>query len=337
MRAIVHSRYGPPDHLAVRSDVPLPDVGPTDVLVRVAAASLNAGDWRLVRGSPALVRLGAGLRRPRDGRLGVDVAGDVERVGDTVTGLVPGQPVFGMVRAGALAEYASGLWFVPMPAGLTYQQAAAVPAAGCTALQAVRQHALVRPGMRVMVIGAGGGVGTFAVQIARADGAAVTAVSRASAAGHLDALDLDRLVATRDLERAARARQHDVIIDVGGHLDIGSARAGLAPGGRLVLVGAGAGPGGPVTRFIGAAVRARVLRQPVTAFIAAPRTFLSDLQALAALLEAGAVRPVIDAVVPLERTAEAIRTLERRLARGKVVVTVQPGRDASRDREDRGD
>jgi NADPH:quinone reductase-like Zn-dependent oxidoreductase len=323
VRAIVQNAYGDPaDVLQLRDDAPIPALRDDGVLIRVRATSVNAGDWRKVRASPVLVRFGGGMRRPRDQGVGVDVAGEVEAVGPAATGLAIGDRVFGMVRSGAFAEYVTEGWFERIPAGVTFEAAAAVPAAACTALQAVRDHGQVRSGQRMLVNGAGGGVGTFVVQVARAFGAEVTAVSTADKA---DALRLAGAptVIDRALEDFTKAgRTWDVVVDVGGALDIGRALRTLSDGGRLVLVGAGRGPGGPLTRFLGAALRSAVRKQPVTAFIAAPAGFGENLRTVAGFLEDGSVAPVIDRVVPLAEAAAAIRYVETGAACGKVVITI---------------
>ena len=318
MKAIVQERYGSPDLLRL-TDVDTPALEDDRVLVRVRAASVNAGDWRRVRGSPFIVRMAEGLRRPRLGALGVDAAGQVEAIGKDVTHLQPGDEVFG-VRTGAFAEYVSGRTFMPKPANLTFQQAAAVPVAGCTALQALRDKGGVQPGQRVLVNGAGGGVGTFVVQIARALGAEVSAVTSTA---HLDlvrSIGADHVIDYSREDFTRTGQRHDLIIDVGGNRSISDCRRALTPDGTIVLVGAGKGYLGPVARLIGGLVRSRLLKQRIIAFIASVTR--EDLLTLKGLIEAGQVTPVIDRTYPLSETSEAVRYLETGQARGKVVITI---------------
>lgn len=318
MRAIIHERYGSPDHLRV-GEVEKPSVGPEQVLVRVRAASVNAGDWRRVRADPVLVRLVEGVRRPKDPLLGGDVAGVVEDVGPGVADLRPGDKVYG-IRTGALAEYVAGKNFVVKPANVTFEEAAAIPIAGVTALQSVRDRGGVRAGERVLVNGAGGGVGSFVVQIAKADGAEVTAVTSTDKVELLRSMGADRVIDYRRDDFTDGGRQYDVVIDPGGNRSVRDLRRVLAPGGRLVLVGAGHGPGGAIGRLVGGIVRTRVLRQPVVMFMAAVRR--DDLVALRELVEGGMVRPVVDRIYPLEQTGEALKYLETGTVSGKLVITV---------------
>lgn len=318
MRAIIQERYGSPDDLRI-GDVEKPSVGPDQVLVRVRAASVNAGDWRRVRADPFVARLVEGVRRPKNPLLGGDVAGVVEEVGPGVADLRIGDEVYG-IRTGALAEYVAGKNFVVKPANVTFEEAAAIPIAGVTALQSVRDRGGVRAGNAVLVNGAGGGVGSFVVQIAKADGAEVTAVTSTDKLELLRSIGADHVIDyTRD-DFARGARRYDVIIDPGGNRSVRDLRRVLAPGGRLVLVGAGHGMGGAMGRLIGGIVRKRVLRQPVVMFIAAVRR--DDLVALRELVEAGRVRPVVDRRYPLEQTGEALKYLETGTVAGKVVITV---------------
>lgn len=319
MRAIIQDRYGAPEILRI-GDVEKPTPQPNQVLVAVHASSINAGDWRRVRADPVIVRFVEGIRRPREQLLGGDAAGVVEAVGSEVTDLGVGDEVYG-IRTGALAEYVAGKSFVRKPANLSLEEAAAVPIAGVTALQAVRDRGGVRPGHRVLVNGAGGGVGSFVTQIAAADGAEVTAVTSAGkidmvrSCGAAHAIDYTRDDFTRSSAR------YDVIIDPGGNRSVRHLRRVLAPGGRLVLVGAGHGLGGAMGRFAGGAIRTRVLRQPIEMFIAAVRT--DDLRTLAQLIEAGKVRPIIDRTYPLEETPAALRYVESGKVAGKVVIRIR--------------
>jgi NADPH:quinone reductase-like Zn-dependent oxidoreductase len=319
MKAIIHDRYGSPDVMRL-GEVAMPNLPDDAVLVRVRATSINAHDWHMLRGKPYIARLSEGLRRPKSNVLGIDVAGTVEEVGVNVTHVKPGDDVYGS-RSGAFAEYISGRNMVPMPSGLTYEQAAAVPTAGQTALQGLRDHAAVRPGERVLVNGAGGGVGSFAVQIAGALGAEVTAVTRTDNVelmrrlGAVEVIDYSR----DDFTRAGR--RYDVILDAGGSRSLSDMRRALTADGRLILVAPGSGQWvGPLARMAAAAVASRFSRQRVRAFLA--KVNRDDLLALKELLEAGKVRPVIDRTYPLAQVPEAIRYVESGGVCGKVVITV---------------
>lgn len=320
MRAIVQDRYGSPDRLRL-AEVDPPSLTENGVLVRVHASSINAGDWRRVRAAPFIIRAAEGWRRPRNPLLGGDAAGVVEAVGSAVTHLAPGDRAYG-IRTGAFAELVNGRSFVRMPDSLGFDEAAAVPIAGVTALQAVRDHGHVRPGHRVLVNGAGGGVGSMAVQIAKADGAVVTAVTGPRTADVVGSLGADRVIDYTQEDFTRTARDHDLVIDIGGNRPIRALRRTLGPGGRMVLVGAGAGRLGPMTRLAGGLIRMRLLRQPIATFIAAVR--VEDLITLTELIDAGKLRPVIDRPFPLEQVPEALRYVESGQARGKVVITIEP-------------
>jgi NADPH:quinone reductase-like Zn-dependent oxidoreductase len=320
MRAIVQDRYGSPDDLRV-AEVDPPSLTDNGVLVRVHASSINAGDWRRVRAAPFVIRAAEGWRRPRNPMLGGDAAGIVEAVGSAVTHLTPGDRAYG-IRTGSFAELVNGRSFVRMPDAIGFEEAATVPVAGVTALQAVRDHGRIRPGDRVLVNGAGGGVGSMVVQIARADGAEVTAVTGPRTIDLVGSLGADRVIdyIREDFTRIAGG--HDLVIDVGGNRPIRALRRTLGPGGRIVMVGAGAGRLGPMTRLAGGLIRMRLLRQPIVTFLAAVR--VEDLDALTALIEAGKLRPVIDRTYPLDQVPDALRYVESGQARGKVVITIEP-------------
>lgn len=318
MRAIVQDGYGGPEVLRI-GDVAVPDIPDEAVLVRVLASSVNAGDWRRMRGAPVLVRLVEGMRRPRNPLLGGDAAGVVEAVGGRVTHLRPGDEVYG-IRSGAFAEYVSGRNFVRKPAGLSFEEAAAIPIAGVTALQAVRDHGALREGQRVLVNGAGGGVGTFAVQIARALGGRVTGVTRSDSVDLVRRLGAEEVIDHADQDFTRIGDRFDLVVDLGGNRSIRDLRRILAPGGRLVLTGAGRGSVGPMTRLLGGQLRMRVLRQPVAVYIAAVRR--EDLETLGGLVDAGQVRPVIDRSYPLDGVPEALRLLESGGVRGKIIIGV---------------
>jgi NADPH:quinone reductase-like Zn-dependent oxidoreductase len=319
MKAIVSDRYGSPDVMKL-GEVDKPEVTDDGVLVRVRATSVNAHDWHSLRGQPYIMRMGGGLRRPKTTVLGIDAAGTVEAVGTNVTDLQPGDEVFG-VRSGAFAEYVSGRNFVPMPAGLTFEQAAAAPVAGLTALQGLRDKGGIQPGQRVLIYGAGGGVGTFAVQIAKVLGAEVTGVTSTDNVELVRSLGADRVIDyTR--EDFTRSRQrYDVILDIGAKRPLWKYRRVLAPDGTLVLVGGSAGRWiGPIARALGALLMSRFSSQTLRPFLSDINK--DDLLALKDLIEAGRITPVIDRTYQLSEIAQAMRHLETGHARGKIVITV---------------
>ena len=327
MKAIRFDRYGPPEVLELR-DVAMPAVGDDDVLVRVRAASVNPLDWHFMRGSPYLVRLVAGLSRPRAsaGRLGADMAGTVEAVGKNVTAFRSGDEVFGgLDDRGTLAEYLSirhDAAVLAKPAGLTFEQAASVPVAAVTALQALRDKGRIQPGHRVLVNGASGGVGTFAVQLAKAFGAEVTGVCSTHNIHTAASIGADHVIdyTAGDFTRA-RGR-YDLVVDIAGNRTLAQTRRVLVPKGVLVAVG---GPNkgrwiGPLGRSVRMALLSPAVRQRMVFFLAHQNE--ADLAVLRELLEAGKVTPVIDRTYPLSEIAEAIGYLEQGHARGKVVITV---------------
>lgn len=319
MKAIVSTRYGSPDVMQLQ-EVDKPEVTDDGALVRVRATSVNPYDWHSLRGEPYVMRLGSGLRRPQTTVLGIDVAGIVEAVGKNVTDLQPGDEVFG-VRSGAFAEYVSGRNFVPTPVGLTFEQAAAVPVAGLTALQALRDKGAVQPGQRVLIYGAGGGVGTFAVQIAKAFGADVTAVTSTSNVAVVRSIGADRVIDYNRDDFTRSGQRYDLVLDIGAKRPLWKYRRVLEPDGTLVLVGGSAGRWiGPVVRAMGALALSRFVSQTLRPFLSDVNK--EDLLLLKELIEAGKVTPVIDRTYPLSETADAIRYLETGRARGKVVITV---------------
>jgi NADPH:quinone reductase-like Zn-dependent oxidoreductase len=320
MQAVVYRRYGSPNVLKLE-EVAKPIPGDDEVLVRVRAASLNALDWHLVRGEPYVARIGA-LRKPEPSTPGVNVAGVVEAVGRNVTLLRPGDEVFGNKRRGC-AEYVSGRpdLFVPKPAGLTLEQAAAIPTAGVTALQALRDHGALRPGQKVLINGAAGGVGTFAVQIAKALGGEVTAVCSTQNVELARSLGADHVIDYSQADFARTGERYDLVVDVAASRSVRTLRRVVKPRGTLVLVGASKGRWiAPLARFFGAKLLSRFVSQDLTWFMADIRR--EDLVALKDLVEAGQVTPVIDRTYPLSQTADALRYLETMHARGKVVITV---------------
>jgi NADPH:quinone reductase-like Zn-dependent oxidoreductase len=322
VKAIVHREYGSPTRvLELRSDVEQPVPAANEVLVRVRASSVNSGDWRAVTADPFIVRLfGGGLLRPKSPFVGVDAAGIAEAIGDEVTDVDVDDEVYGM-RNGAFAEYVAGRSFVRKPANLSLAEAAAVPAAACTALQALRDQGNLRSGERVLVNGAGGGVGTFTVQLARAFGATVHATTTADKLELLRSLGADHVIDYEREDFTRAGHRYDLIVDCGGRPSVAAFRRALSPAGRLVLVAAGKGRLGALGRFIGGQLRRRLLRQHVIVFIAgAP--FEENLLTLKELIEANKVRPVIDRTYPLERAAEAVAYAATERVAGKVVITI---------------
>lgn len=320
MRAVIQRRYGGPEVLELAT-VPRPALAADAVLVRVRAASLNALDWHIMRGRPFVARLGEGLRRPKRPIRGADMAGVVEAVGSAVTSLRVGDEVFAG-KGQALAEYVAGpeRVFLPKPAGLSFVEAAAIPVAGGTALQALRRPGELRAGQRVLVTGGGGGVGTFAVQLAKALGAHVTATTSPSKVDLVTSLGADRVLDyTRD--DIVAAGPFDLVIDVAAAPSLGELARALAPDGALVVVGPDRGDWlGAVRRPLSAAIRSRLGSRRLLPFLASASR--ESLETLAGLAADGRIRPVIDRVLPLEQAAEAMAIVGSRQARGKVVLEV---------------
>jgi NADPH:quinone reductase-like Zn-dependent oxidoreductase len=321
LRAIVGTEYGPPEGLELR-EIDTPVVDADRVLVRVRAASVNPLDWHVMRGLPYLVRITDGLRRPKQSVRGVDVAGQVEAVGKDVTRFRPGDEVFG-TGPGAFAEYASAgeAKLVLKPADLTFEQAAAVPVAGITALQALRDKGQIQAGQKVLVNGAAGGVGTFAVQMAKVFGTDVTGVCSTKNVELVRSIGADHVIdyTLEDFTRAAQ--RYDLILDAVGNHSVREFRRALTPKGTLVLVGGGHGNWiGPLALPLRAVAVSRFVGQRMLLLLA--KITDADLAALAELIEAGKITPVIDRTYPLDEVPEAIRYLEAGHARGKVVITV---------------
>ena len=322
MKAIVYDRYGSPDVLELM-DVETPVAKDDEVLVRVRATSANPHDWHLIRGLPYFVRLIKGLTKPKKASIpGVDVAGQVEAVGGNVRGFQPGDDVFAGVEEGGFAEFTSvsADMLRPKPPSLTFEQAAAVPAAGFSALQALRDKGKVRPGQKVAINGASGGVGTFAVQIAKAWGAEVTGVCGSRNVDMVRSLGADHVIDYTQEDFTRRGQRYHVILD-NGYRSLSDCRRALTPSGTLVLVG---GTTGRWIDGLGRELKARALapivRHRLRPFLAKPDG--EDLTLLTELIEAGEVKPVIDRTYPLSEAPDAIRYLEEGHARGKVVITV---------------
>jgi NADPH:quinone reductase-like Zn-dependent oxidoreductase len=323
VKAITYHRYGSPEVLEFQ-EVDEPAVHDDDVLVRVRAASANPRDWHFMRGLPAFMRLQFGLRRPKHSGLGSDIAGQVEAVGGNVTRFRPGDEVYADIVMGGFAEYASvpEAFLAPKPANLTFEEAAAVPLAALTALQGLRDRGRVQPGQRVLVIGAGGGVGTFAVQLAKWLGAEVTGVCGTAKADLVRSLGADHVVDYTREDVTRGGRRYDLVFQLAGTQAPSDLRRALTPTGTLLL-SSGESDGrliGPVDRIIKALLLAPFTRQRLVPFVA--RRSGDDLRLMTALIEAGTVAPVIDRTYPLADVPEAIRHLEQGHARGKVVITV---------------
>ena len=314
--------YGSADLLEVRT-VARPTTAGADVLVSVSAAGLDRGAWHIMTGQPYLMRIaGFGLRRPKNRGLGSELAGVVESVGPDVTGMAPGDAVFGIGRA-SFAQYAlapSGK-LAAMPANLTYAQAAAVPVSGLTALQALRDKGHIEAGQKVLIIGASGGVGTFAVQIAKALGAEVTGVCSTAKVDLVRSLGADDVIDYTAGDISKSNRRYDLVLDIGGNRSLTTLRRMLAPKGTLVIVG---GEGGGRWFGIGRQLRAIALspfvRQRLGTLIASENS--NDLDTLRAMIEDGAVTPVLDRTCSLAEIPEAMRDLEAGRVRGKVVAAI---------------
>jgi NADPH:quinone reductase-like Zn-dependent oxidoreductase len=335
MWAIVQDRYGSPDDLELR-EITQPAIRDDEVLVRVHAASLHPDVWHVVRGVPYVLRImGSGLRRPKDPVPGIDMAGRVESVGEKVTRFRPGDEVFGEIvrgiiqwrNGGAFAEYAAApeAKLALKPANLTFEQAAAVPTSGLIAYQAVHRQGHVQPGQRVLINGAGGGVGTFAVQLAKAEGAEVTAVDSASKQDLLRSIGADRVIdfAKEDFTEGGG---YDVIVDIPGNRSFADLRRALTRRGTYVYIGHGQFDRshtrwfGGIGRFLRLALLTPFVSQDMNPRIAKVRE--EPMAVLKTLLESGKLTPAIDRTFPLPEVPEAIRYLETGDVRGKIVITV---------------
>jgi len=321
MKAIVYRTYGGPDVLGYE-DAATPEPAANQALVRIRAASVNPYDSHFMRGSPAVMRIMTGLARPKEIRLGVDGAGVVERVGASVTRWKPGDEVFGPCR-GAFAEFACApdTSLAIKPQNVTFEQAATIPIAGVTALQGLRDAGRIQRGHRVLINGASGGVGAFAVQIAKHFGAEVTAVCSTRNVELARSIGADRVVDyTRDDFTSEGGRYH-LILDCHATRPLRAGLRALTPTGTYVIVGApGRGFLGPLSVAVKAAALAPFVRRDIGMMIAKPAQ--ADLALIAGLIAAGTITPVIDRRYPLSETADAIRYIEDGHARGKVVLTV---------------
>jgi NADPH:quinone reductase-like Zn-dependent oxidoreductase len=326
MKAIVYQDFGSPDILKYQEiDKPLP--GDDEVLIKVRAASVNPLDWKMMKGGPFILRLLLGLGKPKIKRPGVDVAGEVEAVGKNVAQFKPGDPVFGTC-VGAFAEYATSKSALGMksalvlkPDNLTFEQAASAPVAAVTALQGLRDKARIQPGHKVLVNGAAGGVGTFAVQIAKSFGADVTGVCSTRNVDMVRSIGADQVIDYTQRDFTKSGQRYDIVFDCNGNHSFSACRRVLNPKG--VLVGIGAPKDVPMSRLlaglIGALVLSVFVSQKMVFFIA--RVNQQDLARVRDLMATGQVTPVIDRRYPLSETREAFRYMEEGHARGKVIIT----------------
>jgi NADPH:quinone reductase-like Zn-dependent oxidoreductase len=326
VKAIVRDSYGSPDVLEL-TDIDKPEPADDEVLLRVHAASVNPADWHILRGIPYIARMQFGLRKPKDRILGCDVAGHIEAVGKDVTMLQPGEEIFGspfMHGLGAFAEWVciSEDLLAPKPATLSFEQAAAVPLAALTALQALRDQGRIEPGHKVLIIGASGGVGTFAVQIAKSFDAEVSGVCSTRNMEMVRSLGADHVIDYTVEDFTHSGQTYDLIFQLAGTLSPSECRSALTSNGTLVI-SSGESEGrwiGPVERVIKALVLSPFVSQKMVSFTVKPNK--EDLQFLRQLIETGKLAPVIDRTYPLAEVPEAIRYLEDGHPRGKVVITV---------------
>lgn len=324
MKAFIRDRYGPPDVLEL-NDLPLPSPAAGEVLVRLRAASLNQADLDYLYGRPMLTRMGTGFRRPRNRGLGLDAAGEVEAVGPAVTAFRPGDEVFGDLTEfgyGAFGEFACAsekAWALK-PSNMTFEEAATVPQSGILALQNLRGQRRIKPGDRVLVNGASGNVGPFAVQIAKAFGAHVTGVSRTSKLDLVREVGADEVIDYTVEDYTRGARRFDWILDIAGNHSLLECRRALKPRGVYVLIG------GPTRRIFGA-----MLLGPLISLVGDQRMGIQwgwkpfqqqDVAMLRDLIEAGNIRPIIDRRYPLAQVPDALHYLESGEARGKIVITM---------------
>jgi NADPH:quinone reductase-like Zn-dependent oxidoreductase len=323
MKAIVRDTYGSPDVLELR-DIDKPEIGDDEVLVRVHAAGVDRGVWHVMTGLPYPIRLaGYGLRVPKNPIIGSDVAGVVEVLGKNVSRFQPGDEVFGIGK-GSYAEYVCAREdkLAHKPANLTSEQAAVVAISGLTALQGLRDHGRLEPEQKVLVIGASGGVGTFAVQLAKAFGAHVTGVCSTTKVDMVRSIGADHVIDYTREDFAEGDQRYDLILDIGGNSSLSRLRRALTPKGVLVITG-GEGGGrwlGGTDRQLRALMLSPFVDQKLGTFVSSENH--EDMIVLKELIEAGKVAPVIDRTYPLSEVPEAIRYLEEGHAQGKVVITV---------------
>ncbi|WP_232667455.1 NAD(P)-dependent alcohol dehydrogenase [Pseudonocardia sp. TRM90224] len=328
MRAVVQEAYGSYKVLEIR-DVPVPEPAEGEVLIKVHASSLNAADWHVMAGEPVLARLALGLRRPKEQVQGRDVAGRVVRVGASVTAFRPGDEVFGrpgpqVLSGGGFAEYARARVdrLVAKPAGITFEQAAAVPLAGNTALQGLRHYGEVRAGQKVLVNGASGGVGTFAVQIAKVLGAEVTGVCSTRNVDLVRSIGADHVIDYTRQDVTDLGVRYDVVLDLVPFRSVSRVRRILEPGGTFVLGGGGGGRLlGPFPVMLRSKIVAPFVSQRFTGLDEVPDA--ASLGRLAEWVRDGKVKPVVERVHPLSEVPEAMRYLVEEHASGKIVITAK--------------
>jgi NADPH:quinone reductase-like Zn-dependent oxidoreductase len=322
MRAITHDRYGSADVLRL-TRIPRPVPGAGEVLLRVHAAGVDRGAWHMMTGRPYLGRLAFGLRTPRNPVLGIEVAGTVDAVGAGVTRVAVGDEVYGFAR-GSFAEYAVARAdkLAPKPVNVSFEQASVVPVSAATALQALTGSGRAQPGQTVLVIGASGGVGSYAVQIAKALGAEVTGVASAGKLDLVRALGADHVLDYTCDDFADGSRRYDLVLDIAGNPTLSRLRRALTRSGTVVITGGeeGGSFSGGMNRQLRALAWSPFLRQRLTAFIARQR--FSDLERLTFLIEAGNVTPSIDRSYPLEEAPDAVRHLAAGQVRGKGAISI---------------
>jgi NADPH:quinone reductase-like Zn-dependent oxidoreductase len=324
MKAIVYYNYGSPDVLKCE-DIEKPATGDNEVLIKVCAASVNPLDWRLMRGTPRIIRILARLRKPttkKPMRPGVDVAGQIEAVGRNVTRFKPGDAVFGTCR-GAFAEYvcAPESALVTKPDNVTFEQAASVPVAALTALQGLRDKGHIQPGQKVLINGAAGGVGTFAVQVAKSFGADVTGVCSTRNVDMVRSIGADRVIDYTGEDLTRSGQRYDLLLDNVGNLSLSACRRLLSPNGRCVIAGAPKNVAIFFVRAIAGLVLSRFVSQKFVVFVA--KINQEDLTFLGELMASGKVTPVIDRRYELSESPQAVRYLEEGHARGKVVISLK--------------
>jgi NADPH:quinone reductase-like Zn-dependent oxidoreductase len=322
MKAIVYHEYGSPDVLKCE-ETDKPTIGDDEVLIRVRAASVNPLDWHLMRGEPYIIRAMSGLRKPKPTRPGVDLAGQVEAAGRNVTQFQPGDEVFG-ASTGAFAEYVcvGENKLVLKPANLTFQQAAAVPVAAISALQGLRDKGRIQPGQKVLINGAAGGVGTFAVQIAKSFGAHVTGVCSTRNVDLVRSIGADHVIDYTQEDFTQSGQRYDLVYDCVGNHSLSAFRRVMTSRGNYVMVGGPAGRWiGPMDRALKALLLSLFVSQKLSMFLAS--TNKEDLVVLKELIEAKKVTPVIDRSYTLSEVPEAVRYSEEGHARGKVVITLE--------------
>ncbi len=318
MKAVVYHRYGGPEVLEY-TDIDKPDLADDRVLVRVRAASLNPYDWHFMRGKPRLMRLMSGLTRPKNPGIGADLAGTVEAVGKNATSCKAGDEVYGECH-GALAEYAAVAEknLAPKPFNLSFEQTAAIPIAGLTALQGLRDHGKLQAGQHVLINGASGGVGTFAVQIAKAMGATVTGVCSGRNAEMVRSIGADHVIDYTKENFTSGGERYDLILDTVGNHSLRANRRALTDGGRYVVVGSDSNTFGPLVYFAKLMLYNLVVTHEFKGFIADPNR--NDFLFLNELCQSGKLVPVIDKSYTLDQAREAMEYLETKRVRGKLVV-----------------